>query len=138
MIGLSSAVAPAADAATQAKLCVTDADPEVAAPSDEAAIHLTVSTPEEHAALPQERCVVHDLRERGDRVCGGLRAARAGWHADAGEHHARRGLGELQIINGSVILLGPPYLHQREYFDFDFLGEDADAPPFQTKPEKGC
>jgi ABC-type sugar transport system substrate-binding protein len=127
MIGLSSVAAPAAaDAVTQAKLCVTDADPEVAAPSDEAAIHLIgVSTPKNMQPFHKNGCVKSTILwnavDLGYAAVYALRAQVDGTLTPESTTLDAGRLGELQIINGSVILLGPPFTFTSEnIFDFDF------------------
>jgi len=127
VIGLSSVAAPgAADAVAQAKLCPTDADPSVAASNDAAVVHqVGVSTPNQMRPFHENGCVnatvLWNPVDLGYAAMYALRAQVDGTLTPESTTLEAGRLGELPIINGSEILLGPPFVFTTENIgDFDF------------------
>lgn len=126
IIGLSSVVFPgAADAVQQAGLCPVDAT-EGAADDEDVAVHVTGgSTPNQMRPFVENGCVksvvLWNPIDLGYAAMYALRATVDGeLTADSTELEAGR-LGTLQIINGSEILLGEPFVFTAENInDFDF------------------
>jgi len=126
VIGLSSVAAPAAaDAIAQAKLCATDADPSVAAASEDAVISTVgVSTPNQMRPFHENGCidstVLWNPVDLGYAAMYALRAMIDGDLTPESKTLQAGRLGELSI-NGSEILLGPPFVFTTENIgDFDF------------------
>ncbi len=128
VFGMSSVAFPgAADAVQQAALCSPDdADEDVAAPSEEEAIAIVgLSTPNQMKPFVENGCVesvvLWNPVDLGYAAVYVMRAVVDG-ELQPGDTEVEAGrLGTLQVVNGSEILLGPPFVYTEDnIFDFDF------------------
>jgi ABC-type sugar transport system substrate-binding protein len=127
VIGLSSVAAPAAaDAVAQSGLCLTTAEEGVAAPSEDEVVHLVgVSTPNNMKPFHANGCVnatvLWNPVDLGYAAMYALRAQIDGTLTPESTELEAGRLGTLPILNGSEILLGPPFVYTTENIvDFDF------------------
>jgi ABC-type sugar transport system substrate-binding protein len=127
VFGMSSVAFPgAADAVSQAKLCAADADADHKAPDANSAIHVVgLSTPNQMKPFVKTGCVksvvLWNPVDLGYAAVYVMRAVVDGklkpgdTEVDAGK------LGKLPVVNGSEILLGPPFVYTKDNInDFDF------------------
>jgi rhamnose transport system substrate-binding protein len=127
VIGLSSVAGPAAaDAIAQAGLCPTAAEAEVAAPSEEAVVYVVpLSTPNQLRPFHENGCVSGTILwnpvDLGYAAVYAMRALVDGELTPESTSLEAGRLGTLPVVNGSEILLGPPFIFTNENIDdFDF------------------
>lgn len=128
VFGMSSVAFPgAADAVAQAGLCSPDdAAADVAAPDEESAVAIVgLSTPNQMRPFVENGCVesvvLWNPVDLGHAAVYVMRAVVDGkLTPESTEVEAGR-LGTLQVVNGSEILLGPPFVYTQDNIaDFDF------------------
>jgi rhamnose transport system substrate-binding protein len=129
IFGMTSVATPAsAEAVVQAGLCAVDAA-NAAAPSEEAAVAVVgLATP--NAMKPYvtgdnagcvDSVVLWNPIDLGYAAVYVLRAVVDGELVPGASSVMAGRLGELQIVNGSEVLLGPPFIYTAENIDdFDF------------------
>ena len=127
VIGFSSVASPAAaEAIQELKLCPVEAEADYAAPDAESAVHLVaLSTPQQMSPFVKNGCVLKvtlwNPVDLGYAAAYALRAQVDGTLTPESTELEAGRLGTLPIINGSVILLGPPFDFTKENIDqFDF------------------
>lgn len=126
VLGMSSVAFPgAADAVQQAGLCGVDATEDAAAVAEEAVSIVGLSTPNQMRPFVENGCVksvvLWNPVDLGYAAVYIMRAVVDGTlTADSTSVEAGR-LGTLQVVNGSEILLGSPFVFTSENIgDFDF------------------
>jgi rhamnose transport system substrate-binding protein len=130
VFGMSSVAFPgAADAVSQAKLCGTDAAADFAAPDADSAVHVVgLSTPnqmKEFVTGNKSGCVksvvLWNPVDLGYAAVYVMRAVVDG-KLKPGDTQVEAGkLGTLQVVNGSEVLLGAPFIYTKDNIDqFDF------------------
>ncbi len=127
LFGMSSVAFPgASDAVSQAKLCPTDATGGFAAPSDEEAVHVVgLSTPNQMRPFVDSGCVksvvLWNPVDLGYAAVYAMRAVVDGTLTPESTSLEAGRLGTLPVMNGSEILLGPPFIYTKDNIaDFDF------------------
>lgn len=128
VFGMSSVAAPgAADATTQAAVCSPDDAAEgVAAPDADAAVAVVgISTPNQMRPFVENGCVesvvLWNPIDLGYAAVYAMRAVVDGTLTSESTSLEAGRLGELQVVNGSEILLGSPFVYTEENIaDFDF------------------
>jgi ABC-type sugar transport system substrate-binding protein len=127
VIGFSSVASPAASEAVQElKLCPTDADPEFAAKDAASAVYIVaLSTPNQMKPFVKNGCVkkvtLWNPVDLGYAAGYALRAQVDGTLTPESTELDAGRLGTLKVINGSEILLGPPFDYTKDNIDdFDF------------------
>jgi rhamnose transport system substrate-binding protein len=127
VIGFSSVASPAAaEAVQELKLCPPDADPEYAASDPAAAVYVVaLSTPNQMSPYVKNACVkkvtLWNPVDLGYAAGYALRAQVDGTLTPESTELDAGRLGKLKVINGSEILLGPPFDFTKDNIDnFDF------------------
>lgn len=128
VLGLSSVAFPgAADAVQQASLCSPDdAEAGVAAPDAESAVAIVgISTPNNMKPFVNNGCVENVVLwnpvDLGYAAVYAMRAVVDGELTPESTSLMAGRLGELKVVNGSEILLGPPFVYTQDNInDFDF------------------
>jgi rhamnose transport system substrate-binding protein len=128
VFGMSSVAFPgAADAVQQASLCSPDdaADGVGAASPEEAIAIVGLSTPNQMRPFVESGCVesvvLWNPVDLGYAAVYVMRAVVDGELTPESTSVMAGRLGELQVVNGSEILLGPPFVYTEENIaDFDF------------------
>jgi rhamnose transport system substrate-binding protein len=127
VFGMSSVAFPgAADAVQQAHVCAADADASVAASSADAAIHVVgLSTPNQMKPFVHNGCVksvvLWNPVDLGYAAVYVMRAVVDGTLMPGATSVEAGKLGTLPVVNGSEILLGPPFVYTKDNIDnFDF------------------
>jgi len=127
LFGMTSVATPgSADAVSQAGLCAVDASEEFAAPDEESAVHVVgLSTPNQMRPFVESGCVksvvLWNPVDLGYAAIYVMRQIVDGNFAPGDLYVEAGRLGQLPVVNGSEILLGPPFVYTAENIaDFDF------------------
>lgn len=126
VFGMSSVAFPgAADAVAQAGLCPVDATENAAPSADEAVSVVGLSTPNQMRPFVESGCVksvvLWNPVDLGYAAVYVMRAVVDGTLTPESTEVEAGRLGTLQVVNGSEILLGPPFVFTAENIgDFDF------------------
>ena len=126
VFGMSSVAVPgAADAVTQASVCAVDSLANAAATPEEAVAVVGVSTPNQMRPFVDNGCVksvvLWNPVDLGYAAVYVMRAVVDGTLTSESTSVEAGRLGTLQVVNGSEILLGSPFVFTAENIaDFDF------------------
>jgi ABC-type sugar transport system substrate-binding protein len=126
IFGMTSVATPAAaEAVTQAGVCAADATDAAAADAESAVAVVGLATPNAMKPYVETGCVksvvLWNPIDLGYAAVYVVRAIVDGELAPGDTSVMAGRLGELQVVNGSEILLGPPFVYTAENInDFDF------------------